>query len=131
MRALDIFRRVIRSLDPSTHSLEEIAQGIKNQSSLLNNKLEALIQASDNQSSLINNKLEALIQASVNESKLLNEKLDKIIALQQAQIVMQKDQTDSFDGLSALLDEFRQTLAKNETKITSADVDRSSVPPAR
>lgn len=60
--------------------LERVAQGVANQSELINRKFEALIKGSENQSDLLNRKLSAVIEGLDNQSKLLDGRFARLIA---------------------------------------------------
>lgn len=115
MRAVEVLRRAVRNSD----RLEEISQGIANQSDLLNRKLEEVIQGVSNlsQSDLLNRKLDGVIQGFLDQSGVLNRRLDAavqgfeniaqllsgIVELQKGQLVMHREQMEAIEELVATI----------------------------
>jgi predicted O-methyltransferase YrrM len=101
MKVFEFIKRTVKGIDATAQGvanqsrmlnqkLEEIIAGLDNQSRLLNDKLEEVIEGTTNQSRLLNDKLEELIEGMVNQSRLLNDKLMATIQRQNAQIELQK-----------------------------------------
>jgi predicted O-methyltransferase YrrM len=95
MKYISILKRMVQNSDSlvqnshrSVEKLEAIAEGLSNQSRIINDKLEALIQGSDNQSQLLNNKFGATVASLNNQMQLLQ----TMIRRQDTQIELHKSE---------------------------------------
>jgi hypothetical protein len=90
MKIIEVLKSMVRSTSQSAQLLNEIVAGIKNQSSLFNDKHREIVEGLDNQSQLLNAKLQELIEATANQSRLLNDKLMAIVHRQDALMELHK-----------------------------------------
>jgi hypothetical protein len=90
MKIVEVLRRMVRNSVTSAGQLDEIVQGISNQSRLINDRLREIVEGTANQSSLLNDKLGELIGSTANQSRLLNDKLTAMIDRQNVQLELQK-----------------------------------------
>jgi predicted O-methyltransferase YrrM len=90
MKLAETIKRMGRNSDQLVQLLKETVAGIKNQSSLFNDKHREIVEGLDNQSQLLNAKLQELIEATANQSRLLNDKLMAIVHRQDALMELHK-----------------------------------------
>src|SRR5215475_613165 len=88
MRILDALRHVIANSDKVVRHSDGIEQGIANQSDLLNRKFGETID-------------------------LLDHKFGELIDLQKAALVMQREQAESLEALTAAIDELRGRIGES------------------
>jgi hypothetical protein len=111
MRPFDRLRRFARNSDKSTQLIEEIREGVSNQSSLLNDKLEALIEAIVNQSRTLDTRLGQLNREAERQSLLMETLSEKLEAIIQGIANQANLQNTKFNSVIEILDT-QTTIAK-------------------
>jgi predicted O-methyltransferase YrrM len=110
-------------------ALNAIAEGISNQSELLNRKFNQLFEAHDNQSELLNRKFEKLFETHDNESESQNRRFEKLFETHdnQSELLNRKFEKlfETHDNQSELLNRKFEQLFVTQTN-QSTLIDRKS-----
>ena len=123
MNVLRTLKRIIRNSDKADAKLQELVEGVANQSNLVNERLKELIEGTANQSNLLNQRLKEVTLGIANQSSILSEKLTTVIRRQDALLQLQRTQIEP--AFPAPVETIQRALALHPLKIDAKTYNTS------
>ncbi|MFZ3354858.1 MAG: class I SAM-dependent methyltransferase [Xanthobacteraceae bacterium] len=123
MNVLRTLKRIIRNSDKADAKLQELVEGVANQSNLFNERLKELIEGTANQSNLLNQRLKEVTLGIANQSSILSEKLTTVIRRQDALLQLQRTQIEP--AFPAPVETIQRALALHPLKIDAKTYNTS------